>query len=291
MGLIKFFSGARVYVATVFLSITLLSIVLGGFALAVFLGVLIFTGTKEYVNFVRAKGLNPAYKLIIAVDFFLLLFATLHWYNYLGLVVTIGVIAAFLKILPRGQAATINDVATTVLGILYGGWLPMHIMLLRNLNKSGTDLFGQHVPDGLGYIVIIFFIISISDIAAYYVGKKFGKTPLCPEISPKKTVEGAVAGTVGGILISIIIGNLFSINLIHSVTAGILLVLAAQFGDLSESMLKRDAGFKDSGNILPGHGGVLDRADSYIFTGAVAYYYFSLFVIGNPASIVFFQGG
>lgn len=287
MSLIKFFSGKRVYVATIFLSITLFSIIMGGFYLAAFLAVLIFLGSGELVNFVKAKGHNPAYYLILFVDLLLILCATLRLYNYLGFIITFGVIGAFLVILFRKQSATINDVATTVLGMLYGGWLPMHIMLLRNINQIKTSVFGLHVPVGLGYIILIFFVISLSDIFAYYIGKNFGKTPLWPQISPKKTREGAIAGIVGGMAGSIAIGTLFSIPLIHTVIAGFLLSLAAQYGDLSESMMKRDAGFKDSGNLLPGHGGVLDRADSYIFTGAVAYYYFTLFVVGNSGMISF----
>lgn len=281
MGIIRFFSQPRVWVATVFLSITLVAIIIGKLALAIFLGVLIYLGTQEYVSFVKAKGLNPATNVILAVDFLLILFATLQNYDFLPIIVTFGVIAAFITIMSRGQKATTNDLATTVLGFLYGGWLPMHIMLLRNLNKSGVDLFGVTAREGLGYLILIFFVITASDIAAYYIGKNYGKTPLWPEISPKKTKKGAIAGTTGGVVAALIIGHFIGIGLIHSLISGLLLSIAAQVGDLSESMLKRDAGFKDSGNLLPGHGGVLDRADSYIFTGAVAYYYFSLFVIGN----------
>ncbi|OGH97436.1 MAG: hypothetical protein A2104_04330 [Candidatus Melainabacteria bacterium GWF2_32_7] len=267
--------------ATIFLAITLVAIIIGKAALAIFLGLLIFLGTKEYVNLIRAKGLNPSINIILLVDFLLLLSATLQEYDFLPLIVTFGVIIAFITIMTRGHKATTNDLATTVLGFLYGGWLPMHIMLLRNLNKSSIEIFGISAREGLGYIILIFFVISASDIAAYYIGKRFGKRPLWPEISPKKTIEGSIGGTTGGVIASLIIGHLIGLGLFHSIIAGLLLSITAQIGDLSESMLKRDAGFKDSGNLLPGHGGVLDRADSYIFTGAVAYYYFSLFVIGN----------
>ena len=287
MDLIKFFSGKRVYVATIFLSITLFSIIMGGFWLAAFLVTLIFLGSREYVNFVRAKGHKPAYYFILTIDFLLILLSTLRLSGYLNLIISIGVIGSFLVILFRKQSSTIDDVGTTVLGMLYGGWLPMHIILLRNINQQHTSLFGLNVPVGLGYIILIFFVISFSDIFAYYIGKKYGKTPLWPQISPKKTREGAIAGTIGGVVASIVIGTLFKISIYHCIIAGFLLSLAAQYGDLSESMMKRDAGFKDSGNLLPGHGGVLDRADSYIFTGAVAYYYFSIFVVKNVIMIGF----
>ena len=139
-------------------------------------------------------------------------------------------------------------------------------------------LYGKHIDPGIGYIVLMFVVISVCDIAAFYVGTKLGKTPLWPEVSPKKTVEGAVGGTIASILGAVIVGHFIDLSLVHSIISGFILSLAAQFGDLAESMIKRDAGFKDSGDLLPGHGGMLDRADSYVFTGAVAYYYFSIFV-------------
>lgn len=285
MGLIKFFSGARVYVATIFLSITLICIILGGWFLTVFLAVLIYTGTLELVNFMRLKGMDPDVKLMLATEALLLLAAALHKYYYFGFIITFAVIATFISILFRGHKARISDVAVTFLGILYGGWLPMHILLLRSLNKSGLEFFGFHFRDGLGYIIMIFLIITVSDIAGYYIGKNFGKTPLWPEISPKKTLKGSVASTVGGIAVALIVGYFINLSWYYSFIAGTLLVISAQIGDLCESMMKRDAGVKDSGNILPGHGGVLDRADSYLFTGAVAYYYFSIVVIGHYSLI------
>ncbi|MDD3013568.1 MAG: phosphatidate cytidylyltransferase [Candidatus Gastranaerophilales bacterium] len=285
MGLIKFFSGARVYVATIFLSITLICIILGGPYLMAFLAVLMVTGTLELIKFARLKGMDPSVKIILLTEALLLLAAGLHKYYYFGLIITFGVITSFITILFRGKKAKINDLAFTILGFLYGGWLPMHILLLRSLNIDGLNFFGLHFKDGLGYIIMIFLVITISDIAGYYIGKNFGKTPLWPEVSPKKTLKGSVASTTGGIIAALIVGYFINLPWYHSFAAGTLLVLSAQIGDLCESMMKRDAGVKDSGNILPGHGGVLDRADSYIFTGAVAYYYFSVFVIGHYSLI------
>lgn len=276
--IIQFFTKARVYVATIFLLICLVALVYGGVALALFLAVLIYLGTTELVNMTKNKGLNPPLWLILIIDAVLLICATLKQYDYILPVLALSTIIIMLVILFRGAAATVNDVGATFLAILYGGFLPIHIMFLRNISGPNIILFGRGFSKGIGYIVLMFVVISVCDIAAYYVGTKFGKTPLWKEISPKKTMEGSLAGAVASVLGSVLVGYYINLPIIHSVIIGLLLSLCAQLGDLTESMMKRDAGVKDSGNILPGHGGILDRADSYIFTGAVAYYYFSIFV-------------
>ncbi|MEI8389122.1 MAG: phosphatidate cytidylyltransferase [bacterium] len=278
MGLIKFFSKARVYVATIFLLICLVSLIYGGFPLAVFLSVLIYFGQVELVNMLKAKGMNPPLALILFIDAILIICATLKQYNYVVPILAISTIVIFLVILFRGAKASINDIGASFLAILYGGFLPIHIIFLRDIKGPDILLFGRHFDLGIGYIVLMFVVISLCDIAAFYVGTKLGKTPLWPEISPKKTIEGSVGGTVVSVLGAVLIGHFIDLSLVHSIISGLLLSLAAQFGDLAESMIKRDAGFKDSGNLLPGHGGMLDRADSYVFTGAIAYYYFSIFV-------------
>ena len=276
--IIQFFTKTRVYVATIFLAICLFSLVHGGFALALFLGVLIYFGSTELTNMTRAKGLNPPLKLILFLDAVMIIFATLKQYNLLFAVLSLGSIAIMLAVLFRGAKATINDVSASLLAFIYGGLLPIHIIFLRNIDGQPLMFFNRAYAPGIGYIVLMFVVISVCDIAAYYVGTKLGKTPLWKEISPKKTVEGAVGGTVASVIGAVIVGHFIDLSIFHSVASGLLLSFAAQFGDLTESMFKRDAGFKDSGDMLPGHGGFLDRADSYIFTGAVAYYYFSIFV-------------
>jgi len=278
VGLIKFFSKTRVYVATIFLLICLVSLIYGGFPLAIFLSVLIYFGQVELVNMTRAKGLNPPLGLILSIDAILIICATLKQYNYIVPILAISTIVIFLVILFRGAKATINDIGVTFLAILYGGFLPIHIIFLRDIKGTDILLFGKHFDLGIGYIVLMFVVISLCDIAAFYVGTKLGKTPLWPEVSPKKTIEGSVGGTIASVLGAVLVGHFIDLSLIHSIISGLLLSFAAQFGDLAESMIKRDAGFKDSGNLLPGHGGMLDRADSYVFTGAIAYYYFSIFV-------------
>ena len=130
-------------------------------------------------------------------------------------------------------------------------------------------------------MLFIFFVILFTDIAAYYFGVKFGKHKLCPVISPKKTIEGAVAGATCAIIAGLIIGKLIGISLYHSFVLALIVTVMAQLGDLSESLIKRDAGVKDSGNSLPGHGGLLDRADSYLFTMPVAYLYIKIFILSG----------
>jgi phosphatidate cytidylyltransferase len=126
-------------------------------------------------------------------------------------------------------------------------------------------------------VLLLVAIIAAGDTAAYYGGRAFGRHPLAPKISPKKTVEGAIAGLMGSMLVGGIAGVLFlgepwlSITLISAATA-----VSGQLGDLAESAMKRSAGVKDSSSILPGHGGILDRLDSVLFAAPVFYWLFNI---------------
>ncbi len=133
------------------------------------------------------------------------------------------------------------------------------------------------LPQGLTVTVLTFLCIWAADIGAYIIGKFFGKTRLS-EISPKKTVEGAVFGISASVAVAL--AGAYYLNLPKSpltgLALGLLIGIASLLGDLTESMLKRDAGVKDSGQLIPGHGGILDRTDSYIFTAPLVYYFVTL---------------
>lgn len=113
-----------------------------------------------------------------------------------------------------------------------------------------------------------------SDTFAYFTGSFIGKNKLCPEVSPKKTIEGFIGGTVGSILAVTAIGWYFNFALLPMAVLGAVTAIAATLGDLVESMFKRYTGIKDSGNVIPGHGGILDRFDSLLFTAPLTYYFY-----------------
>jgi phosphatidate cytidylyltransferase len=139
-------------------------------------------------------------------------------------------------------------------------------------------------PDGHGYpLLILLSLIWVGDSAAYFVGSALGKRPLAPVISPKKTWEGAIANFLGSIIVAAAIGwamnfweNTGWISVMHLSVMGAIISVAGQIGDLAESVYKRSAGVKDSGAILPGHGGMLDRVDSLIFAAPALWYYIQI---------------
>ena len=151
----------------------------------------------------------------------------------------------------------------TIAGILYIGWLLSHFVALRGL-ESGRD-----------WVLFALFVTFASDSAAYFIGRAWGRHPLAPDISPKKTREGAIGGIAGAIIASLLLVMLLDLPISYG--AAILLSIAVsvfgQIGDLFESLFKRNMGVKDSGNAMPGHGGFLDRMDSIVFAGVVVYYY------------------
>jgi phosphatidate cytidylyltransferase len=155
--------------------------------------------------------------------------------------------------------------AWTLGGILYVGWLLSYFVGLRGLE------------DGRNWVFLAILVTFGSDTAAYFVGKALGRHKLAPKISPGKTWEGAIAGFAGAIVISLLFTLStplqLSIGYGQAVLLGFLISLFGQLGDLAESLLKRNTGVKDSGSLLTGHGGFLDRIDSIVFAGVVVYYY------------------
>lgn len=149
-----------------------------------------------------------------------------------------------------------------IFGLFYIGFLGAHIVLLR------------FVPEGCSWLIIGTAITASSDTGAYFVGRAMGKNKLCPNISPNKTIEGAI----GGILAGLAAASCFALLLNPPFTWTFLLISATFLsivgiiGDITESIIKRGTGAKDSGTLLSGHGGILDRADSLLFVGPVLYY-------------------
>lgn len=272
----------RVITGIIFTSIAFILILLGGPWLAGFLALLCFMGEKEYVSLSEAKGIKPSLTFIGIFGFLIFFAALYNRYDLMIAIVSFATIVAFLAIMSR-EKPTIADTATTILGVLYGMLLPAHLVLLRGLDSHGLKFLNHtfnpkgffQLNEGLGYLLLAFFIIVMTDIGAFYIGSKFGKTPLAPSLSPKKTVEGSIGGMVCSVLMSILVGTMLHIDILNCIVAAILLSVFAQLGDLAESMMKRDANAKDASDILPGHGGILDRADSFIFAAPIAYYYFN----------------
>ena len=268
--------------------ITLLCIVLGGVPLLALLLTVILVASKEYVHILRMKGFHPSFSIIGFVGVLICLAISVVRLDLIPAILVMGTIFSFLIVLFMGRQPYIANVATTELGFLYGALMPVHIILMRQIGFDVTQniylypiLNGEELSEGLSLSVFVFLSILVTDTAAYFGGKRYGKHKLSAVISPKKTVEGALIGSIFAVLVSLTGVFYTKLTLGECAIAGLLITVAAQLGDLSESLIKRDAGVKDSSNILPGHGGFLDRSDSYIFALPVAYYYFINFTGGN----------
>ena len=261
--------------------VTVTSLILGGFWFFAVVALCILTGLREYVKILNNKGFYPFYRLSFVVVLLLMFASYFGHYHYIPAIIGAGVILAFLAVLFKGRQPYIANVATTVLGFLFT-WLPFYLVIIRESGDT-VSLFNFHFKSGLYFTLFVFFTILATDTAAYFFGKRFGKTKLAAVISPKKTVEGAAFGTFFALITGMIIGTLIGLPWYHSLILGTLVTLFAQLGDLSESLIKRDAGVKDSGDSLPGHGGILDRADSYLFSAPIAYLYINYFIFSSPA--------
>lgn len=193
-------------------------------------------------------------------------------------IIMLTVLVVLAKSVFNHNTFSINEACISVCGIFYIGLAFGHIILLRFI--AGNEIIltpNGFIPIGCAFIWLAFIGTWASDTFAFFVGTKFGKHKLCPAISPGKSREGFVGGIVGTAICLAGLGYLFALSLVHMIILGILVALIATLGDLVESSFKRWTGIKDSGQILPGHGGVLDRFDSLLFTVPLVYYYVQIF--------------
>ncbi len=252
-------------------TIVMLCIIWGDLALLCLLAFMLFAGSREYVKMLNHKGFYPSLKVIYLTEAILAAVVYFKRFDLVAITLTICAMGSFMWVLFRGRQPYIANVATTLLGMVYCGWFPLHLIFLRDLSCDKYD-------SGLGFVVLMFISILLTDIGCYYVGSKFGKHKLAPVISPNKTIEGSVGGAFFAIIGAMVIGLYLGVQWYIALLAGILCTTFAQIGDLSESLIKRDAGVKDSGTSLPGHGGFLDRTDSFILTLPIMYYYCKCFI-------------
>jgi len=173
------------------------------------------------------------------------------------------VLSLIVLVFCRRKEGIFTSWAWTMAGILYVGWLLSFLVALR-------------LEAGREWVFLALFVTFGSDTAAYFVGKALGRYRLAPGISPGKTWEGAIAGAVAAMAVSIVAVILFGLPISYgqAIALGLLVSVLGQLGDLVESLLKRNMGVKESGRLMPGHGGLLDRMDSVVFAGVTVYYFF-----------------
>jgi len=249
----------------------------GGLFFLVLADLIILLGLREFYVLMRAKGYQP----FEALGYFCAL--AISWYAWrqgtgVPLILTGSLLLIMVRELFRqDMSKSLAHIAVTIFGIMYIGWMGSHLVMLRQLPATlGLD---DHIGARLVFFAAL--LTWATDTGAYLCGVAFGRHKLIPRISPKKTVEGAV----GGLLAAGFCGWLCARGLtpfltpLASTVVGLVVGVMAQLGDLVESMIKRDAGIKDTAELIPGHGGVLDRFDSLLFTVPVLYYYFRFFIV------------
>lgn len=286
---------SRILSGIVAIALALGMIFLGGWYFTIGFGIIVYLGQQEYFQLARAKNIAPAGKTTLVVSQVLLVTAALAPHLVDPMFALAGTLICFY-LLFQPKLSTIADIAASILGLFYGGYLPSYWVRLRVGLEANAPLISKAVasstpvqghwadwtnphslPLGLTALLLAFCCIWAADIGAYFMGKFFGRTSLS-HISPKKTVEGAVFGVCGSVAVAV--AGAWYLNWpgwpYTGVVLGLLIGIASLLGDLTESMMKRDAGVKDSGQLIPGHGGILDRTDSYVFTAPLVYYFVTM---------------
>jgi phosphatidate cytidylyltransferase len=266
----------RVITAAVGVPLVILAIWFGDPWFSLLIATAALAGTYEFYHIANFDRREPL--LYLGLLWALALVLSPHYRNpdVLPIVITATMLISLIWLLLRpSREKTFHNWAWTIVGALYVGWMLSYWLNLRGL-KLGL---GESSEYGRNWVYLAMLTTFANDTGAFFIGRARGKHKLAPAISPAKTWEGALGGLICAILAAIVIAMV--LNLISPLAfkywqialLGFLVSLFAQLGDLVESLLKRNMGVKESGNLLPGHGGILDRFDSLIFVGAVVYYY------------------
>lgn len=258
----------RLTVILILLPLGIFAVALGGW---VFAGIMIAAlgyGAWEYAELFKQGGFHPPAPILIAGVMALTLARQIVQFKWLELILcllvllTMGVLVYQYE---KGCDTSATDFNITLGGILYLGLLGPYLISLRNL------------PDGLWWFMVVLPAIWFGDGVAYLIGSRFGKHKMTQRVSPNKSWEGYLAGIVAGMLGSMLLASLWhlrapAITWDKGLVIGFIITALSPLGDLGESMLKREFGVKDTSHLLPGHGGVMDRIDSWLWAAPIGFY-------------------
>ncbi|MDQ7822673.1 MAG: phosphatidate cytidylyltransferase [Candidatus Eremiobacteraeota bacterium] len=269
----------RIIVGAFLIVGSFLLVMMGTWAMALEVLIIGILGLNEFYNLAYRKGIRPS--KITGLLCGIILYFTAFFLNEEKSLVVLTVLIIYTLFIfifrKESHVSSFLDAGVTLLGYLYIGWLFSFIIHLRGMDEPAM-LGPYHIERGALYVVFLVFATSFTDIGSFFVGKFLGRHKLCPSISPGKTIEGAIGGIIIALLFSGTWGFFSGIPLFHCIVLSIVISIFAMLGDLWESTLKRDVSVKDSGDIVAGHGGILDRFDSLFITSPVAYLYFKYFV-------------
>ena len=261
----------RILVIILLLPIAVAAIYLGGWWFTGVVALILGLAAWEYVRLFSAGGLQPAGWLVILGTVLFVLARALDGFDSADWMVSLAVLSAMtvhLIAFERGRKQAATDFGVTLGGVFYLGWIGAYLISLRML------------PEGEWWVLLALPIVWLADSFAYLVGSKIGRHKMTTRLSPNKSWEGFVAGIVGGVLggalLALAWGYLGAdtqvITPLRGAILGVILSLTTVLGDLGVSMIKRQVGIKDSGNLLPGHGGAFDRIDTWLWAGVISYY-------------------
>jgi len=248
---------------------------IGGWFFNISVLVITLIATTEFYSAFTKKGFKPLFWLgyiFILLSFYVMLFESSRFaWIYIILAVLLGLAIPILS--PKVKFL---DSILTIFGVIYPGLALLSMIPLAIHSRPYT----------MNLLIITFYSSWSTDAFAYIVGSLFGKTKLSPKISPHKTIEGSVGGLIGSVIVGMSVAyllNLYSpvdIEFHHFAIISLLCGIISQIGDLAASSIKRFCRVKDFGNLLPGHGGLLDRFDSVLFTVPVIYAYYLIIIVG-----------
>jgi phosphatidate cytidylyltransferase len=271
----------RIISALVLAPIVLLIVWLGGWWMTALIAAAIIIGVAEIGRIFAAGSLHPRTAVATGLGLAFLaavVFQSRTTVNLSGAALALAVIGSLLaEIWRRDRTGSLDAWAVTLAGALYVGGLLAHFVLLRGIAAPAlrpNPLSGLKLAPGAAWIFATFAVTWASDSGAYFAGRAFGRTKMSPRLSPKKTWEGFAGGTLAAVGAGVGIVALLGLPVSAwvGVALGLIGSVGGTLGDLAESMLKRQAGVKDSGNLIPGHGGLLDRVDSLLWTAPLTYY-------------------
>lgn len=261
----------RLLVTIILLPLGVFVIHLGGWAYALVVALLMGLASWEYGGLFRAGGLRPATGLIVIGTLLLILGRAFNDFKSAPGVIALTILVSMAYHLfryegGRDQAGT--DLSVTLAGVLYIGWLGGYLISVRRL------------PEGEWWVLLVLPAVWLADGGAFFIGRSYGRHKLASRLSPKKSWEGYLGGVIVGTLGTTVLAALWRIGAgpQSAITPGagallgFILAVITPLGDLGESMIKRQVGMKDSSNLLPGHGGIFDRVDSWLWAAPIGYY-------------------